>query len=148
MLDSKLQTNPGDKYVSNLGKFVTDGVWCNVGVIALNLGWEYGDVALNLGNTYYSAYDDQNSAINIDDGSIVAANKVKAYSLWDISAAYTPSKALTLRAGIQNLLNTSPPFSNQANFFISGYDPSYTDPRGRFSSMSVRNTPLNDRLET
>lgn len=137
MLDSKLQTNPGDKYVSNLGKFVTDGVvqrWRH----RLNLGWEYGDVALNLGNTYYSAYDDQNSAINIDDGSIVAANKVKAYSLWDISAAYTPSKALTLRAGIQNLLNTSPPFSNQANFFISGYDPSYTDPRGRFFYVSAQ----------
>ena len=36
-----------------------------------------------------------------------------------------------MRAGVLNLLNTAPPFSNQAYFFISGYDPSYTDPRGR-----------------
>ena len=139
MLDSKIQTNPGDKYVSNLGKFVTDGVvqrWRH----RLTLGWEQGDYALSLGNTYYSGYDDQNSAINIDDGSIVAANKVKAYSLWDLSAAYNYNKSLTVRAGVQNLLNTKPPFSNQANFFISGYDPSYTDPRGRFFYVSAQYT--------
>ncbi|MBC3881767.1 TonB-dependent receptor [Undibacterium sp. LX40W] len=137
MLDSKIQTNPGDKYVSNLGKFVTDGVvqrWRH----RLTLGWEQGDYGLSLGNTYYSGYDDQNSAINIDDGSIVAANKVKAYSLWDLSAAYNYNKSLTVRAGVQNLLNTTPPFSNQANFFISGYDPSYTDPRGRFFYVSAQ----------
>jgi iron complex outermembrane receptor protein len=63
---------------------------------------------------------------------------VKAYSLWDLSASYALGKNLNLRAGIQNLLNTTPPFSNQANFFISGYDPSYTDPRGRFFYVSAQ----------
>ncbi|MBR7800399.1 TonB-dependent receptor [Undibacterium fentianense] len=137
MLNSKLQTNPGDAYVSNLGKFVTEGVvqrWRH----RLSLGWEYGPVEVTLGNTYYSGYDDQNSAINIDDGSVVAANRVKAYSLWDMSASYAVNKNLSLRAGVQNLLNTAPPYSNQANFFISGYDPSYTDPRGRFFYVSAQ----------
>ncbi|MBC3808914.1 TonB-dependent receptor [Undibacterium seohonense] len=137
MLNSKLQTNPGDPYVSNLGKFVTEGVvqrWRH----RLSMSWEHGALGLNLGNTYFSGYQDQNSAINIDDGSIVAANRVKAYSLWDLSASYALGKNLNLRAGIQNLLNTTPPFSNQANFFISGYDPSYTDPRGRFFYVSAQ----------
>ncbi len=137
MLHSKLQTNPGDPYVSNLGKFVTEGVvqrWRH----RLSLGWEQGNLAINVGNTYFSGYQDQNSAINIDNGSIVAANRVKAYSLWDTSAVYAISKSLNVRAGVQNLLNTTPPFSNQANFFISGYDPSYTDPRGRFFYVSAQ----------
>lgn len=42
-----------------------------------------------------------------------------------------------LRAGAQNLFDTHPPFSNQAYYFISGYDPSYTDPRGRVFYASV-----------
>jgi iron complex outermembrane receptor protein len=29
------------------------------------------------------------------------------------------------------MFNTSPPYSNQAYYFLSGYDPSYTDPRGQ-----------------
>jgi iron complex outermembrane receptor protein len=137
MLDSKLQTNPGDAYVSNLGKFVTEGVvqrWRH----RLSLNWEQGALAATLGNTYSAGYNDQNSAINIDDGSVVAANKVKAYSLWDMSASYAVNKNLSVRGGVQNIFNAAPPYSNQANFFISGYDPSYTDPRGRFFYVSAQ----------
>lgn len=137
MLDSKIQTNVGDEYVSNLGKFVTDGVvqrWRH----RLSLNWEQGPWAMTLANTYFSGYDDQNSAINVDNGTVVAANRVKAYSIWDWSGSYELNKQVTLRAGIQNLANTSPPYSNQANFFISGYDPSYTDPRGRYFYMSAQ----------
>ncbi|MFA9216895.1 MAG: TonB-dependent receptor [Sphingomonadaceae bacterium] len=130
VLDSKIQNSPGDAYVSNLNRFVTDGVvqrWRHT----ITLYWDQGPYSASLSNTYSSGYDDQNSAINIDDGSVVAANKVKAYTLWNLSGAYDITKQFKLRGGIQNLFNTSPPFSNQAYFFISGYDPSYTDPRGR-----------------
>nr|WP_316644455.1 TonB-dependent receptor [uncultured Roseateles sp.] len=136
MLDSKLQTSPGDAYISNLGKFVTKGVvqrWRH----RISLDWDRGPLGLSLANTYYSGYDDQNSAINIDNGTVVASNRVKAYSIWDLSGSYAVTSQLKLRAGIQNFLNTSPPYSNQAYFFLSGYDPSYTDPRGRFFYASV-----------
>jgi iron complex outermembrane receptor protein len=56
---------------------------------------------------------------------------VSAYSLWDLSGSWQIGKDLKLRAGIQNLANTAPPFSNQAYYFLAGYDPTYTDPRGR-----------------
>ncbi|MES2261406.1 MAG: TonB-dependent receptor [Pseudomonadota bacterium] len=130
VLSSKLQTSPGDAYISNLNRFVTEGVvqrWRH----NISVDWDSGPLSASLMNTYSSAYQDQNSAINIDNGSVVAANRVKAYSIWDVSAAYAINKQFKLRAGIQNLLDTSPPYSNQAFFFISGYDPSYTDPRGR-----------------
>lgn len=130
VLESKNQTSPGDAYISNLNKFVTNEVvqrWRH----NLSLDWNNGPYSLTLGNTYYSGYDDQNSAINVDNGTVVAANRVSPYSIWDLSGSYEYSRQLRLRAGILNLLNTSPPYSNQAAFFISGYDPSYTDPRGR-----------------
>ncbi len=130
MLESKLQVNQGDAYISNLDKFVTEGAvpkWRH----QVTLDWTQGPVAVQLSNSYSSSYEDQNSAINVTDGKRVAPNRVKAYSLWDLSASYQLNTAMQLRVGIQNLLDTPPPYSNQAFFFISGYDPSYTDPRGR-----------------
>ncbi|MCL6484855.1 MAG: TonB-dependent receptor, partial [Janthinobacterium lividum] len=130
VLDSKIQTSPGDDFISNLNAFVTDGVvqrWRHT----ITLDWDNGAYSASLSNTYSSAYRDQNSAINTDDGSVVKPNRVKAYTLWDMSGAYALSQQFKLRAGIQNLFNTSPPYSNQAYFFLSGYDPSYSDPRGR-----------------
>ena len=137
VLKSQKQTGFGDDYISNLGKFVTDGVvqrWRH----RLTLDWTQGAYSLALSNTYSSAYTDQNSAIDTNSGTVVAPNKVKAYSLWDLSGAWNATKDLTLRAGVKNLLNTTPPYSNQAYFFLSGYDPSYTDPRGRFAYLSAQ----------
>jgi len=130
VLDSKIQNARGDVFISNLGRFVTDGVvqrWRHT----ITLDWERGPLSATLSNTYSSGYEDQNTAINIDDGSVVAQNRVKPYVLWDLSGAYEFDKRLTLRAGVQNLFDRSPPYSNQAYFFLSGYDPTYTDPRGR-----------------
>jgi iron complex outermembrane receptor protein len=62
---------------------------------------------------------------------------VKSYSLWDLTGSWAIGKNLKLRAGILNLLDKDPPFSNQAWFFLAGYDPSYTDPRGRSGFVSV-----------
>jgi len=136
-LSSKQQTGYGDPYLSNLGQFVTNGVvqrWRH----RITLDWDQGPWGLSLSNSYSSGYKDQNSAIDTDSGTVVAPNRVKAYSLWDLSGAWTVNKQLTLRAGVKNLFDTSPPFSNQAYFFISGYDPSYTDPRGRYFHVSAQ----------
>ena len=136
-LVSKQQTANGDPYVSNLGKFMTDGVvqrWRH----RLTVDWEYGPVSASIANTFYSGYEDQNSAIDTNTGLVVDPNRVKPYSLWDLSGAYTVTKSLKLRGGINNVFDTAPPFSNQAYYFISGYDPSYTDPRGRFFYVSAQ----------
>jgi iron complex outermembrane receptor protein len=136
VLDSKIQTSPGDAFISNRGRFVTDSVvqrWRHT----VTFDWELGPLSASLSNTFSSSYEDQNSAINTDDGSVVAPNHVKAYSLWDMSLAYGLTKNLKLRAGVQNMFDKAPPYSNQAYYFISGYDPTYTDPRGRRFYASV-----------
>ena len=130
VLSSKIQNAPGDAFVSNLNRFVTDGVvqrWRHT----VSFDWERGPFSTSLQNTWSSGYEDQNTAINIDDGSVVAQNRVKSYSRWDLSGAWQVSTPLKLRLGVQNMFDESPPYSNQAYYFLSGYDPSYTDPRGR-----------------
>ena len=130
VLDSKIQNAKGDPFVSNLGRFVTDGVvqrWRHT----ISMDWDNGPLSATLSNTFSSGYHDQNSAINLDDGSVVAPNKVTSYSLWDLTGAWQINKNFKLRAGMQNMFNRTPPFSNQAYYFLSGYDPTYTDPRGR-----------------
>jgi len=131
-LASKQQTGNGDPYVSNLGRFVNDGVvqrWRHT----VSMDWERGPFSATLSNSYLSGYQDQHIIGKSD-------RRVAAYSLWSLSAAWEATRSLTLRAGLQNVLDTPPPYSQQAYFFLVGYDPSYTDPRGRYGYVSAKYT--------
>jgi iron complex outermembrane receptor protein len=130
------QFGEGTEYVSNLNVFLNDQVvqrWRH----RLSLDWDYGPFGLTLGNTYSSSYDDQNLAYDQNTNELLPARKVKAYSLWDLQGSWKATENLRIRAGIQNLFDTEPPFSNQNYYFLAGYDPTYTDPKGRFFYASV-----------
>ena len=106
------------------------GVYTNDQVIqrwrhTVSLDYDRGPLSMTLQQTFLSGYRDQNL---LADGSV---HRVDAYSLLDLTGAYQISTALKLRAGIKNLLDKNPPRSNQLFSFSVGYDPSYTDPRGR-----------------
>ena len=123
-LSAKQQTGNGDPYVSYLGHFVNDHVvqrWRHT----VALDWAQGPYSATLSNNYLSGYTDQ-TIIGKPD------RRVGAYMLWDLTGAWAVTEAFTIRGGVKNLFDMAPPFSQQAWFFISGYDPSYTDPRGRF----------------
>ena len=135
VMSYKRQFAGSDGFVSNAGRFLQDQVvqrWRHRAA----LDWDISPVSLTLANTYYSSYDDHNTAFDLS-GNPLPKNRVKAYSIWDMTGSWQATKAVKLRAGIQNLLNTAPPFSNQGYFFISTYDPSYTDPRGRAYYLSL-----------
>lgn len=85
-----------------------------------------GDYTFNLSNRYMSHYEDQNTAVEPE-----FANNVRHYSTWSLSTTFTGSKMFELTAGIKNLFDTEPPFTNQVTNFQLGYDPRYTDPLGR-----------------
>ncbi|MES2148773.1 MAG: TonB-dependent receptor [Pseudomonadota bacterium] len=120
----------GGPVVSGVGVFVNDQVvqrWRHT----LSFDFDRGPFNATLQQTYYQGYQDQNP---MPDGSL---RRVQAYSLWDFSSSYAISTGLRLRMGIKNLLDTNPPRSNQIFSFLAGYDPTYTDPRGRSMYASV-----------
>lgn len=130
------QFGPDEPYRTNLGVFLNDQViqrWRH----RISLDWDAGPYSLSLANQYSSGYTDQNTTYDPYTDALLPPNHVKSYSLWDLTGSWAINKQLKLRAGVLNLLNTDPPFSNQAYFFLAGYDPSYTDPRGRSAFVSV-----------
>lgn len=136
VLNYDRQFGPLEGYRSNLGLFLNDQViqkWRH----RISLGWDQGPFSLTLANQYSSGYTDQNTTYDPSSDKLLPARKVKAYSLWDLTGSWNVSKQLKLRAGVLNLLNTEPPFSNQAYYFLAGYDPTYTDPRGRSAFVSL-----------
>jgi iron complex outermembrane receptor protein len=92
------------------------------------VNWLMGPWSASLANRYRSGYRDANEAA-------VAApyddNNVGAYSVWDLVGSWSGVKGLTLSAGVLNLFNEDPPFSNQGSTFQQGFDPRFTNSLGR-----------------
>jgi iron complex outermembrane receptor protein len=108
-------------YTDKVGDFQGDGViarWKHV----LTGTWNLGDSRASLSNRFTSGYNDYDRTTNA---------KVASYTLWDLSVGHTFDKVLDIDAGVKNLFDRNPPFSNQAYNFQSGYDPRYADPLGR-----------------
>jgi iron complex outermembrane receptor protein len=139
VLNYDRQFGPQEAFRSNLGNFLNDQViqrWRH----RLSLGWDYRDLSLTLSNQYSSGYRDQNTTYDPTTDALLPERSVTPYSLWDFTGSYYYSKQLKLRAGVLNLLNTAPPYSNQAYYFLATYDPTYTDPRGRTFFASVNDS--------
>jgi iron complex outermembrane receptor protein len=116
------QTERGGSFFENAGRFAQNAPifrWRH----NLLLTVASGDWVYNLANTYSSHYNDQNTAVAPE-----FFNKVRHWSTWTLSATYAANKQLELTAGIRNLLDAQPPFSNQVTNFQLGYDPRFTDP--------------------
>jgi iron complex outermembrane receptor protein len=119
----KRQAEPGGAFIDNVGRFVNDQAiqrWKHV----MTLDWDKGAWGATVQQTFYLGYTDHNSQPGQN-------RRVGSYELWDVAGSWTPDKAWKARLGIRNVLDRSPPLSNQAFYFLAGYDPTYTDPRGR-----------------
>jgi len=124
----KFQSDPHSPMTNGLGVFRDDKAvqrWRH----KLNIDWTQGPVNLSLGHTFFSSYRDQNIEGLADPGW--NDRDVKAYSLWDLTGSYAFNKNLKLRAGVINMFDTPPPFTNQSRYFEVTWDPTYGDPRVR-----------------
>lgn len=111
-------------YTQNVGTYADNGPimrWRH----NASLTWRNGDWGATLSQNYKTGYVDQ----NLVDPQYF--NDVESYQLWNLSATYTGFKGLMLTAGVKNLLDKDPPFTNQGTVFQKGYDPRYADPIGR-----------------
>jgi iron complex outermembrane recepter protein len=131
VLEYKRQFGPAEPFVSNAGRFLNDQVvqrWRH----RVAFDWGLAGFGVTLGNSYFSGYTDDSYLPD------TAPRKAEAYSLWDLSVSWRANKQFSVRAGVLNLLDTDPPFSNQSYYFLSTYDPTYTDPRGRAFYVSAK----------
>jgi iron complex outermembrane recepter protein len=70
---------------------------------------------------------------------MLPGNTVKAYTTADAYISFAPFKAFTMVAGVRNLTDEEPPFSNQSALFQGGgWDSRFYDPVGR--TIYVRGT--------
>ncbi len=130
----KYQNSPTDVLKENVGIFVDSSPvfrWQH----SLSANWSRGNYGARLGIRHKTGYLDQNSPGTVVGGPAFYG-KVDSYTLVDISFTAKPTKGVSVTAGIKNLFDTDPPFSNQSNRSQRGYDPRYTDPLGR--SVFVR----------
>ncbi len=118
------QNEPGGPFTHNAGRYA-DATPVFRWRHNASLAWTMAPWTLTLANRFQSGYDDQNGV----DPEF--AQRVKHYSSWSLSASYSSKQHIDLTAGIKNLLDTDPPFTNQSTTFQQGYDPRYTDPLGR-----------------
>lgn len=120
----------GGAKVSDLGKFKDFGAaprWRH----SLSGSWSTGMFDAVLTNNYTHSYDDYTDPASVNTTDYPAQRTVKAYMTWDAQFAVKPTKALTLTAGIKNLLDKDPPSSRNSLYFQTGYDATYANPVGR-----------------
>jgi iron complex outermembrane receptor protein len=75
----------------------------------------YGDVTDNFGNPH----------------------NIGAFATWDAQYSLRPSKEFKFSLGVKNLFDLNPPATGSGDFFQTGYDPTYYDPRARFVYLTL-----------
>ena len=124
VLKYEYQLEPGGVFNNNLGTFFNGAPISRYRQV-LNLGWQQGAWLLNLVNRYSRGYHDQN---NVEPQF---TNRVGAVSTWDLALTWSGWKNTVLSAGVSNVFDQDPPFSNQDTGPPTGYDYRYANPIGR-----------------
>lgn len=126
----KFQTEKNGVWENAVGKYNSDlGLGYAAGTVVTrwkhnaNVNWNYDAWNLNLQQTFFKGYLDQNS-----NGQ---NHRVSDYTLYNLSGTYTGFKGTEITLGIKNILDTKPPVSNVVDNFQMGYDPRYSDIMGR-----------------
>ena len=113
------QNEENGPWIQNLGVYSGQGPifrWQHT----LTANWTRGNWGAGVVNHYKGGYVDEDPV-----------NTVGSYMTWDAYGTWRAMKGLLLTAGVRNLGNKMPPYSNQSTTFQVGYDPRFADPFGR-----------------
>jgi iron complex outermembrane recepter protein len=116
---SVYQNEENGPWFQNLGAYSGQGPifrWQHT----LTANWTRGIWGAGLVNHYKGGYVDEDPT-----------NTVGSYMTWDAYGTWRAMKGLLLTAGVRNMGNKMPPYSNQSTTFQVGYDPRFADPFGR-----------------
>ncbi|HUA27194.1 MAG TPA: TonB-dependent receptor [Steroidobacteraceae bacterium] len=106
--------------------------------LMLNWASPAGRWGAGLENQFFSRYIDEFATGPTNSGP---ARNVSSQSTWDAYASYKPIPNLTVLFGVQNVLNATPPFSNQLDYnFAAGYSSIFSNPIMRAFYINLKYT--------
>lgn len=113
------QNSDGGEWHQNVGVFSGTGPifkWQN----NASINWTKGIWGAGIAAHSKTGYIDQDPEF-----------RVASYTTWDSYATANFMKNLSLTLGVRNMFDRAPPLSYQTETFQAGYDPRFTDPKGR-----------------
>ena len=131
----KSRYSPADPWVERVGNFGNYDFGYDLKLRwkhAASLTWSQGPWSSTFSQTYSSGYDGEvGGYVGFTPPNL--PNKVKDYTLYNLSVNYTGIKNLNLTVGIKNLFDTKPSYSghNIDNVAGAGWDARVGDPRLR-----------------
>lgn len=124
VINYEYQLASGAQFHNNLGVYFNGNPVARYRQV-LNFGWQYAAWAAQLVNRYSSGYTDQYTNVDGSKATVAGTN------VWDLAVTWSGVKGLAVTAGLTNMFNQTPPFSNQDSGFQLGYDQRYASPIGR-----------------
>jgi iron complex outermembrane receptor protein len=98
------------------------------------IGWTVSSWEATVSQNFQSSYTDIPG--NLEDTTLpeFKPRRVAMYQTFDAQVSFTGIQNLKIGVGVRNAFDQDPPYTNAGgqNYFQSGYDPGYADPRGRF----------------
>ena len=91
------------------------------------LNWRSGPWGANIAQNFVLGYRDASET-----------RRVGSYETWDVQGSWEGWRGLGITLGVKNVMDRDPPASDQGQSFQVGYDPRYTDPRGRMYYMGLK----------
>jgi iron complex outermembrane recepter protein len=111
-------------YIQNVGILTTDNGAITRWRHYATLNWSMGAWNASIAQNFVLGYKDDESLGN-------PPRRVGSYETYDLYGSWGGWKGFSLSAGIRNVFDRDPPASANSQNFQVGYDPRYTDPRGR-----------------
>lgn len=132
----KSRFSEADPYTELVGKFgdTTNGFNLHVRwKHAANITWAQGPWSTTFSQNYTGGYQAERDGFGSGFTAAGAPDRIKSYTLYNLTSTYTGIKNLSITAGIKNLFDTKPSFSNHNvdNVAGAGWDGRVGDPRLR-----------------
>ena len=132
----KSRFSDADPYAELVGKFgdTTNGFNLHVRwKHAANITWAQGPWSTTFSQNYTGGYQAERDGFGSGFTAAGAPDRIKSYTLYNLTGTYTGIKNLSITAGIKNLFDTKPSFSNHNvdNVAGAGWDGRVGDPRLR-----------------
>jgi iron complex outermembrane receptor protein len=118
-------------YIDNVGILTTDNGAITRWRHYATLSWSLGPWGASVSQNFALGYADDTSLGN-------PPRHVAPAESYDLQGTWTGWRGLTANLGIRNLFDRAPPASANSQNFQVGYDPRYTDPRGRTYYAQVK----------